>query len=872
MINEENKNYWIKRLSERKPSLPIDFERNGEFKRDEVVFYIKDNMLDSINKVTNNLPFLNYVTVLTAIKICFHHYSESKLITVGTPLRRKETEKSNGSQIIVLGNELNDNLTSKELMINIRQNLLDAYGGNDAQLDQIFKVLDLCDQKEFKELFDALVSYKTIHDGMPSTNIDLNIVFEDEINRLKGTIYYNSKLYKKETVNNFKNDVLYILNQMLTNLDLPLINLKIKRGNKIASSQANSNLKSSEDNENLSKVEELLKAHPTILDAVVIRQNDDNENNNVVAYVAAKPNVLRSNKLIQKFLLNKIDENLIPEKFIWQDNKNGKVNLSEIPLHKMTQISKQEHIEPRNKLEESIAKIWREILGIEKISVFDNFFECGGDSMLSIQVFYRMKQERLNISPKDLIAYPTISELAEIVDSNVKRKVDPSITTGKFSLTASQLSFFNKKLKNINHYNNSWIFEVKADLKVDLIKEALAILANHHDAIRLRFKKEKNEWMQYYEEENICIPMDYYDLSSQDVDNQQKEIEKISSEYQGKLNIEDGPLIRTVFFDCGKACPARLLVISHRLLTDALTMKVIWEDFQNIYQQLIRGENPHLAEKTTSFQYWAKKLNEFAQVREVEQEMNYWGSEIFYKDYSDLPVDFDNGENTEEFTELYYETLTKDETTNLLRHAVNHYKCSINDILFTALSHSIKEWTGEYSLLIETGGHGREIFSDEIDLSRTVGWFTTTYPVSLQLSKSNNVNLQIDSIKQILDNIPNNGFGFGLLKYLNQNNQIQSKLHSIPQPKIAFEYQGQLDYVNIRENEKIFKEINIPIGALRDKQNDRDYEFDISCWIVEGKFVLRWKYNHQRYKTTTIKFLVDSYMNYLREAISYSID
>ncbi|MEC0802607.1 hypothetical protein P8887_21325, partial [Bacillus atrophaeus] len=95
---------------------------------------------------------------------------------------------------------------------------------------------------------------------------------------------------------------------------------------------------------------------------------------------------------------------------------------------------------------------------------------------------------------------------------------------------------------------------------------------------------------------------------------------------------------------------------------------------------------------------------------------------------------------------------------------------------------------------------------------------------------------------------------------------------SIPKAKIAFEYQGQLDYVNIKESEKLFKEIDTPIGALRDKQNDREYEFDISCWIVEGKLVLRWKYSNQRYKTKTIKFLVDSYMNYLRKAINYSID
>ncbi|MCY8499857.1 condensation domain-containing protein, partial [Bacillus atrophaeus] len=229
MENKEYRNHWIKKLSDRKLSLPIDFERNGVFKRNEVIFYINDNMLDSLKKITNNLPFLNYVTVLTAIKICFHHYSECKFITVGTPLRRKETEKSNGSQIIVLGTELSDSLTSKELMIDIRQNLLNAYDGHEAQLDQFIKVLDLYNQNEFKELFDVLVSYKTIHYSIASTNIDLNIIFEDEINCLKGTIYYNSKLYKEETITNFKNDVLYILNEMVTNLDLPLMKLQIKR-------------------------------------------------------------------------------------------------------------------------------------------------------------------------------------------------------------------------------------------------------------------------------------------------------------------------------------------------------------------------------------------------------------------------------------------------------------------------------------------------------------------------------------------------------------------------------------------------------------------------------------------------------------------
>src|SRR5262249_42188705 len=145
------------------------------------------------------------------------------------------------------------------------------------------------------------------------------------------------------------------------------------------------------------------------------------------------------------------------------------------------------YVAPRTHVERVLAQIWSQILGIKSIGIHDNFFELGGDSILSIQVVAKARQEGIQIAPNQIFQYQTIRELATVASLRPQSPLRKSEVTGPVPLTPVQHWFFDLQLSNPDFHNQALLLEVRQPLDAEILEEALRCVAEHHDALRLRF-------------------------------------------------------------------------------------------------------------------------------------------------------------------------------------------------------------------------------------------------------------------------------------------------------------------------------------------------------------------------------------------------
>ncbi len=356
------------------------------------------------------------------------------------------------------------------------------------------------------------------------------------------------------------------------------------------------------------------------------------------------------------------------------------------------------------------------------MGVHDNFFGLGGDSILSIQIVARAQQVGLKVTAKQLFQHQTIAELAMVAAPISTSASEQGLVTGSAPLTPIQHWFFEQSLPEPDHWNMALLLEVAPSLQPDLLEQAVGHLLTHHDGLRLRFTPSLSGRRQVYAEPDQSPPFSWIDLSDLEPTQQTVQLESTAAEFQTRLDLSAGPLIRVVWFKLGSDRPGRLLLVVHHLVVDGVSWRILLEDFANAYQQLERGESVHLPAKTTSFQDWGERLVEYAHSDALAKELTYWLAESRL-DRTKLPTDYPSGrsKNTVSSTAQVSIELNEEQTQALLKEVPPVYNTQINDVLLTALAQCFAQWTRSQSLLIELEGHGREDLFEEVDLSRTIG-------------------------------------------------------------------------------------------------------------------------------------------------------
>ncbi len=619
----------------------------------------------------------------------------------------------------------------------------------------------------------------------------------------------------------------------------------------------------------LDEIEHVLGRYPNVHQSVVLLQPNGVGDLRLVAYVATGTTWVDVNEL-RNWAKTQLPDYMIPLVFVQLKTlpltPNGKIDYRALPLPEAHPIEPSAFfVAPRTPIEQTLAQIWSEVLGIAQISVQDNFFELGGDSILSIQIVARANQAGLRLAPRQIFQHQTIAELATVVRVAPVSQAQQTPVVGTVPLTPIQHRLFEQSLSAPHHWNQSFILQTREPLQPELVREVVRHLLAHHDALRLRLHRLAATWVQFNAPTDDHVPFDYYDLGEQSLVEQKQTMESTATQLQTSLNLSAGPLMRVALFDCGVRQANRLLIVVHHLAIDGVSWRILLDDLQTAYHQLSRGEAVRLPAKTVSFKQWAERLNAHAQSPAIEQQIAYWLS--VENVVPALPLDYPDGLrlNTHGSSETVSVMLSTEETQALLHRVPATYNTQINEALLTALAQAFAEWTGSSNLRIDLEGHGREDLFADLDVSRTVGWFTSVFPLTLSL-RDTQPSQAIRDIQEQLNRVPQRGIGFGLLRYLNRNRELAEKFCALPQSQISFNYLGQ--YAQAFGQDSLFALAPESAGAELDPQAPRRYVLSVSGWITAGRLELTWFYSKQVHRRETIAQLAQQYVKALRDLIA----
>jgi non-ribosomal peptide synthase protein (TIGR01720 family) len=541
-----------------------------------------------------------------------------------------------------------------------------------------------------------------------------------------------------------------------------------------------------------------------------------------------------------------------------------------LPTHARPHL-RNEYVAPRNEVEQIIAGIWQSLLGIDQIGVEDNFFELGGDSVQSIQIIARANQAGMQLTPKQVFEHQTIAELAAVAGKGKTIAVEQSIVSGEAQLTPIQRWFFEQQPAEVNHYNQALMFNVRQRLDVRLLKQVIAGLLEHHDALRLRFDQMDGNWRQWYVAPEAGASEEvfkYIDLHAVSEAEQATAITAAAEEVQRSLNLATGPVLRIALMDLGEGREERLLIVIHHLVVDAVSWRILLEDLQCGYDQLRRGEAVNFPAKTTSCKNWAEALSKQSQTEEIRRELDYWLEMTRPEAAAALPVDNEQGLNTMAFQRSVDVKLDAELTRQLLQDVPATFNTQINDVLLTALACAFERWSGSASVLVDVEGHGREEIVEGIDVSRTVGWFTTIYPTLLEAGVED-LGETLVRTKERLRAVPRRGIGYGMLKYLNADPSIFNQLRKTVDPQVSFLYLGQFDQPLAQLN--LFTEAEESRGMDHSGAIRRPHLIDFSAYVADGQLLIKLAYSEQVHERPTIERLAQNYLDALRSLITFCL-
>jgi amino acid adenylation domain-containing protein/non-ribosomal peptide synthase protein (TIGR01720 family) len=626
----------------------------------------------------------------------------------------------------------------------------------------------------------------------------------------------------------------------------------------------------------LGEIEAVLARHPGVSEAVVLAREDAGLDKRLVAYVVPTGSRTELIEPLKAHLRAKLPEYMVPAHYVVLEQlpitPNGKTDRKALPAPDYgRREDERPYVAPRTPVEETLARIWADVLGAPRVSIDDNFFELGGDSILTIQVIARCRQAGLRFTPRDLAGHPSIAQLAEVVESAAPppaAEPEPEPSQGPVVPAPIQRWFFGQSFADPHHWNQAFLFEIPADVDLEALQEALGHVVTHHDALRLRVAGHGPESELSFEPSETAPAITRIDLAPVPPDAQATTIERAATSAQSELDIHQGPLLSAVHFDRG-AAPGRLLLVVHHLAVDGVSWRILIEDLETAYRALRAGSPVALPPRSASFQRWSRALADFAANANLAESATRW-LEIGAVPGS-LP-DATAGEqpNTEGLARTVTVSLDDHETRALLQRVPAAYRTQINDVLLTALALALRAWSGRDRHRVEMEGHGREEAIAPLDISRTVGWFTTIYPAVLDLEGAEDDGSALKLIKEGLRRVPDRGLSYGVLRHASKDTTVARGLAAQPSAELLFNYLGQFDQVVA--GSELLRFADESTGPWHGAANERTHRLEVVSLVRDGRFEARLTYGTELDRPEVMQRLADDFIAALRRLIAHCIE
>lgn len=612
----------------------------------------------------------------------------------------------------------------------------------------------------------------------------------------------------------------------------------------------------------LDEIENLLLEHETIKEAALVVRKDGGTPY-ICAYIVSDGE--SSVRNIRHHLSDNLPEYMIPHYILILEKlpltANGKLNRHALPDPGDTgDIPNDQSFEaPGNVIETTLAAIWQKVLGQEKLGVMDNFFMKGGDSIKAIQIAARIRKEGYKIEMRDIFLNPTIRELAPLV-TRLERIPDQSTITGTVPLTPIQSEFFMHNETHRHHYNMSVMIQSPKGFDAESVRFVFSKIMEHHDALRMVFKEENGQIIQFNEGTELPLLLKEFDFRARQ--DALQLMAEAAGTIQTSFDLSTGPLLKLGLFHLDSG--GYLLIAVHHLVMDAVSWRIMFEDIDTLFRQYSNGEVSELPGKSDSFKVWSEKLSEYANSDSFLIEKNYW-SALTAQEVPVVPEDFPGGDNCVKDTRTSIIQLSENETALLMEKSNDFLGTEINDILLAALGLAVNDSFSydKFAVLLES--HGREEIVEEIDISRTVGWFSSKYPVVFDLSYRQELTRYIKEVKETLRRAPNRGLGFWLLKHLTSPD-LRKGIQLDISPQITFNYLGQFDQ---DVNQNAFQVLDRGFGESISPERERNCQWEISGMAVGGRLTMSVAYSIHQYMPRTMQGLMDNYKSALQRIISH---
>jgi amino acid adenylation domain-containing protein/non-ribosomal peptide synthase protein (TIGR01720 family) len=616
----------------------------------------------------------------------------------------------------------------------------------------------------------------------------------------------------------------------------------------------------------LGEIETTLGSHPAVREGVVVAPAAEGGHRRLVAYLVPASDTPPSIDELRAFLARTLPEYMVPGVFVFLDalpvTSNGKVDRRALlEQGELRPAMDGEHTPPRTPLEEVLASVWRQALGLETVSIHDNFFHLGGDSILSVQIAARAQQAGVRITPRQVFEYPTIADLATVAVAVQDTAAEQAPAAGPAPLTPIQRWFFEQGFADPHHFNLAILFAVRPALHPAVLTEALGHLLAHHDALRLRFARVGNDWEQIGTDPGEAPSVITVDLRGLESPLQTSALAGAGEQLQASFDLEKGPLVRAASFDLGGSS-GRLLLAVHHLVVDGVSWRILIEDLETVCRQIEQGGPVSLPPRTTSFLRWARLLRDLAASGRWDPELAYWASEARLG-VAGLPVDWPIADAADRVANerAVSQQLDPEMSRVLLQEVPRAYGAGMNIALLTALVQALAAWSGERLYLIDIEGHGREPLADDLDLQRTVGWFTSMFPALIELSPEASPGEALVSVKEQMGRVPGGGIGYGLLRFGSPGTEAAERLRSLPAAQVSFNYLGQFD--STFQAGGRFAPAPESSGPATSSRRHRTHALEVAALVSGGRLQVRWTYSQARHDRATIERLAASFANAL---------
>ncbi|RQV08992.1 amino acid adenylation domain-containing protein [Burkholderia cenocepacia] len=589
----------------------------------------------------------------------------------------------------------------------------------------------------------------------------------------------------------------------------------------------------------LGEIEAALRTDPNVSEAAVVLHADGAQQR-LVAYVVAAPGTAVD--ALREALAVRLPAFMVPADFMLLDRlpvmANGKLDRRALPAPASASGSAAARVAPRNAREQTLLTIWEQVLGCEIGDVHANFFAAGGDSILSLQLLSRARDAGLLLTPKQVFEHPSIAQMAQVARALDAAAAVPAAAERHDAqpLTPIQATFFDKHPDGLAHWNQSVLLEVRDALDPAVLEATLHRLVARHDALRLRFERAADAspqapasryWRQRVAPDEPATLLRHVRLEP---DAWETGLAAAGTALHRSLDLRHGPLLRAAYVDAGVA--RRLLIVVHHLAVDGVSWRILLDELQALH---VRPDDT-LPPVTTPWSEWVSRQPHHARQAERLWELAWW-QRMLHGASAALPLEGD-GDRRLSASRVVTVTLPAQATHALLRRGARPNDARPEELLLAALAETLGPWADASRLLIDLEGHGREDLIDGVDLSRTVGWFTTQYP--LALPHHGNAARTLSSVRDLLRAVPDKGFSWGALLRFGDD-ASRAALAALPAPSLRFNYLGRFDQTLPADGR--FRFAREPVGPQADDRDAMDHVLDIGALVASDRLTVHWRYS-----------------------------